>query len=584
MIKEQIDLLEPIEKDSVNKKIISEENQDVKYYIPVHKNNLHTILASGIVIPSSNYYEYKDDVQIICSDSIIMSKNGFNFNKIEGTNIDNNFTVLLEININKLDKNELYKFSNKKFTRIRKKLDSQFLYYKNSISILSIENIFFKSRNELDDFKARIFENVPLGLISMNVSEKIFEIKKVDSDLQKVFDQNENKEYRNYVKYQLSDSIAGMFANLLNFIPAEISHYKFLKEFSVNIIKNHKFILPESFIKYSLDQDLFDLTIKYLLREKKSDGWQSKKILKYLYESINKDATKYDSETIKLFKTWYEMSIEVLDNKRTISSLADNKFIMGKAIILLLLRPTPDDLLSSQNSNLEPGKIVLTITSIFIGARYGLECLSNKYKAENIEVFKFALTIKDTVFNDDKDYLIENDINILENYFEDSLQSSIKLSYKNNVLIEKINKGSDELNRILILAKSRKKQISLSVDREFNRLKYQYDFKNGRKQIVYIKVGEMTENGTKTIRFYSPCLDLSLEKNKEFIKKNAWEIFERMNESERFCRFAIDSKLKLFIVLKDEVDSASMDHELDFLEHVAKVADNFERNFGIDEY
>ena len=121
MIKEQIDLLEPIEKDSVNKKIISEENQDAKYYIPVHKNNLHTILASGIIIPSSNYYEYEDDVQIICSDSIIMSKNGFNFNKIEGVNIDNNFTVLLEININKLDKKELYKFSNKKFTKIRKK-------------------------------------------------------------------------------------------------------------------------------------------------------------------------------------------------------------------------------------------------------------------------------------------------------------------------------------------------------------------------------------------------------------------------------------------------------------------------------
>ena len=584
MIKEQIDLLEPIEKDSVNKKIISKENQDVKYYIPVHKNNLHTILASGIIIPSSNYYEYEDDVQIICSDSIIMSKNGFNFNKIEGTNIDNNFTVLLEININKLDKNELYKFSNKKFTRIRKKLDSQFLYYKNSISILSIENIFFKSRNELDDFEARIFENVPLGLISMDVSEKIFEIKKVDSDLQKIFDQNENKEHRDYVKYQLSDSIAGMFANLLNFIPAEISHYEFLKEFSAHIIKNNKFILPESFIKYSLDQDLFDLTIKYLVRKKTSDGWQPKVILKYIYESINKDARKYDSETMKLFKTWYEMSIEVLDNKRKIYGLADNQFIIGKAILLLLLRPTPDDLLSSQNSNLEPGNIVLTITSIFIGARYGLEELSNKYKAENIEIFKFALTVKNAVFNDDKDYLIENDITIVENYFEDSLQSSIKLSYKNNVLIEKINKGSDELNRILMLAKSRKKQISLSVDRKFNRLKYQYDFKNGRKQIVYIKVGEMTENGNKTIRFYSPCLDLSVEKNKEFIKKNSWEIFERMNESERFCRFAIDSKLKIFIVLKDEVDSASMDHELDFLEHVAKVADNFERKFGIDEY
>ena len=418
----------------------------------------------------------------------------------------------------------------------------------------------------------------------MAVSEKIFEIKKVDSDLKKIIDQSENKEHKDYLKYQFSDSVAGIFASLLNFIPAEISHYKFLKEFYVNIIKKNKFMFHESFIKYPLDQDLFDLTINYLVRKKTSDGWQPKEILKYLYESINKDVSKYDSDTMKLFKTWYEMSIEVLDNKRTIASLADNKFIMGKAIILLLLRPTPDDLLSSQNSNLEPGNIVLIITSIFIGARYGLECLSNKYKAENIEVFKFALTIKEAVFNDDKECLKENDINILENYFEDSLQSSIKLSYKNNVLIEKINKGSDELNRILILAKSRKKQISLSVDREFNRLKYQYDFKNGRKQIVYIKVGEMTENGTKTIRFYSPCLDLSLEKNKEFIKKNAWEIFERMNESERFCRFAIDNKLKLFIVLKDEVDSASMDHELDFLEHVAKVADNFERKFGIDEY
>ena len=120
--------------------------------------------------------------------------------------------------------------------------------------------------------------------------------------------------------------------------------------------------------------------------------------------------------------------------------------------------------------------------------------------------------------------------------------------------------------------------------RNFNRLKYTYQFKDGRRQTVYIKVGKPTKTGAKTLRFYSPCLDLSIKSNYDSLKKSAIDILKRSNDPERYCRFAIDNEIKQLVVMRDQIDFSGQSAELDFLKHVAEVADEFEKAFGFDKF
>jgi len=67
MQKEQKELFEKNNGEEKNTKAskIKKENNNTKskYFIPVTRNNLYSILASGLVVPSSNYYDYEDDLQ-----------------------------------------------------------------------------------------------------------------------------------------------------------------------------------------------------------------------------------------------------------------------------------------------------------------------------------------------------------------------------------------------------------------------------------------------------------------------------------------------------------------------------------------
>lgn len=264
-------------------------------------------------------------------------------------------------------------------------------------------------------------------------------------------------------------------------------------------------------------------------------------------------------------------------------ALSDEHFVIGRSILLLLLRPTPEDLLKSQNSSLEPGSIVSAITAMFIGARFGLENLSNEFKAKNKEVFNLCTDVKSLLFNNENESFVENNLSIEELPFS-AFGKKLKILYKSNILVERENIGSAELNRILLLSKTSSKKISLYPDREFDRCKYTYQFKDGRKQIVYIQVGKPTIKGEKTLRFYSPCLDLSQDKNIDLLKSQIWKILVKSNEPERYCRFAIDEHLKMLIVVIDQIDFAMTEEQLNFLEHVAQVADEFEKEFGFDNF
>ena len=576
MDKEQKSLFDEQEK-SVKENTNSSEKKS--YFIPMNRVNLCTVLASGVISSSSKYNEYDDDIQKLSPDNLILTKDTFNFLKAEEFIQSSTFGILIEVDVRNIDLKNLYIFNDGSFTNTSA-IEGDFLFCSESILVQDIECIHFRTDEDLEDFKIRGFDNVPVDVASYKISPNLFseqknieilkQLRELESSIN--FDKNE---------YQKADAYAGAITCFLNFIGSDLQDFNFFKNFTSALLKNSILPMYENGIVNKLDQDLFKITLTKMIDAKLSLGWQPKILLNDIASAI--ETEQYDDKDQDIFKKWLNASLEILENKRTVSTLTDDHFVIGRALLLLLMRPTPEDLRRSISSSLEPGKKVITIASIFIGARYGLETLSNDFKNNNNQIYNFSSLIKSLILDKKQENLKDNDLSVEEKQTE-SFGSKIKLLFKSNIIIEKENEGSVELNKVILLAKSSSKKITLSPDREFNRLKYTYEFSNGRSQRVYIKEGKPTPQGGITLRFYSPCLDLKKKSNMILLRKEAMNILIHSNDPERYCRFAIDEEIGQLIVMRDQIDFHGHPEELEFLRHVAEVADKFEEKFGFDQY
>jgi len=398
-------------------------------------------------------------------------------------------------------------------------------------------------------------------------------------------DELKNSEAKDYAytieDYNLSNSICGAFICCINFLSDNLNSFKNTKRSIDEFLKNKSYT---TFVDGGISQfdiDLFELTLKKYSQLDIKEGWLPKNILDDI--SSNLSDKKYAKEDIDKFEILKKMTNDILDNKRDVPQLTDEGFIIGRAILLTLLRPSPDDLKHSVSSSLEPGDCVLMISSFLIGALFGFETLSNDYKYLNKNVYNFGAQIKSLILNQQSDKYNDADLRIDEEPFG-SFGKKIKLIYQDSEMIVKDDEGPIELNKVLLLAKSSKHKITLEPDRKFNRVKHTYQFKDGRSQTVYIESGKPTPSGVKTLRIYSPCFDLSIKANKEYFKTKMEEIFIYSNKPERWCRFAIDEEKEQLVVMRDQIDFSGKSGDLDFLEHVAKVADEFEKTFGFDKF
>ena len=119
-------------------------------------------------------------------------------------------------------------------------------------------------------------------------------------------------------------------------------------------------------------------------------------------------------------------------------------------------------------------------------------------------------------------------------------------------------------------------------------------YDDGRKQTVRMSLQRRSSGGPPYIRFWSPALDLSATKK---TGKSAWptaalkkltkpfliDLLERNAHPGLKCRFAISRDQQAVIVLVDQLVGSLDEQEFrQHVEHVARVADSFEKERGED--
>jgi hypothetical protein len=103
---------------------------------------------------------------------------------------------------------------------------------------------------------------------------------------------------------------------------------------------------------------------------------------------------------------------------------------------------------------------------------------------------------------------------------------------------------------------------------------------------VYVSAGAPNENGEKTIRFWSSCLDVSTKEGRKKLNRSMCDKLLAKNcESNLYCRFGVCPVEKVVMVMSDQImDTMDQSELISGLEHVAITADNFEKEMGLDVY
>jgi len=560
-----------------------------RWFIPVNRSNLYAILAGGVIVPSAFLPNYESDIQCFSRSHVLIIKNGISTQFVQSKEFvgDSGFITLLEIEVSELDNNLIRGIDEIEGRgEIMHAMSDNYapvLFYSGVIPVTKIISVHFMSDVNMKNFVIRGFENVPTDIVSFEVSGQLFDIDVSGDIFESIRNFTHDDVKINHQDiYEQYDSLLGSIALLVNVVPAKKAWFKFL-----NVLLTSKDCNDLSSIKSfniidnDLEQRLFEHVFKIMIKLNTSDGWRPKEILNDFYSDFDK--TNLVKEDLSKIQRWHEVCLDIIDNKHVVTPLSDENMKVCRAILLLLLRPNPTDIITSQNTSLEPGDEVLALAIMLSGARYGLEQLPNHLKSINIG-YRLYANMKSDYLNGNLQDSDNKEINLVLQMSDcGQVGTRFSLFLNDNVLVAKENQGPIELR--MAMDKAQISKITLKPEREMNRLKYCYEFQDNRSQIVYISVGSPTAKGDKTVRLWSPCLDISTSKGKKMLSKDmALRLLEKNADPEVFCRFAINRVENIVMVLIDQIVIEMDSHELEMLEHVAIVADNLEKEFGLDVF
>lgn len=578
------------------KKLMSIPAEESKWFVPLLWENISKVLSLGIISPNHFIDNYTPDVQSISKNKIIILKDGISKELYEqyAENKDAKFIGLLEINLKNIEINNLIGIDgelNIKNIGDPKQLENNFiLLFPGFISSSSISAIHFNSDEDRTNFKVRGFENVPnddskkYDVVKLNVSPNLFE-QKININFADRIKEFEEKEILDGFDNSLEKANAWMGSIVLLFesMPAKKDWF----DFSQNILINPSldFLVDLNnfpIIKNDLERKIFSLAFSILSKMNSRNDFQSKKFIENIHNEIDKESlSKEDSN---LLKKWYQSTIDILDNKKSIPKLSDDHMMTGRAILLLALRPKYTDILQSKFSSIEAGDSVVALASILIGSLTKFSRLPNDIKSVPSRYQFFSNLFENSLNSKLKlSKFKKPKINVEEKKVGE-LGNQLSLLSGKDILVSRESQGPDELVKILLNARTGSNKMHFDVDRENQCLIYNW-IDNNRKQVVYISVGSRTQKGSSTVRISSPCLDLTLPEAKKILNEGLlYRILITQNLPELYCRIGIDEKNQKLLVIKDLLAEHSTSESLEMVEEVAKYADNFEKEFGFDHF
>jgi hypothetical protein len=250
-----------------------------------------------------------------------------------------------------------------------------------------IKTIHFSSKDQLEDYKARGFENVPNSLFTFAVTPSLFE-KDVQSNIAASLPKLDRKVLlQNYRQY---DVLAGILWNTI----ARANEAEELLSLIQGIAAGAEagdipaalnFWIGQESKAAGLsldDRGLFGVYLFLLSERDTTEGWVPADELGALVAKLPSSIA--DSEH---FRKWYRYSKAVISNEKELGTLTDDGDVLMRAILLHLLNPDAESIERMAMRDSAPGPNVVDMALSLAAARSGFAALRAELKLERPGAF-----------------------------------------------------------------------------------------------------------------------------------------------------------------------------------------------------
>ncbi|MDB4668502.1 YbjN domain-containing protein [bacterium] len=595
-------------KQSAKKKAPVKQKKTVpKLLLLTHQTNLLRMVAGGLITPQVQMNEPVQDPSSLCGDRLVLWVGQIPENIVSEFFGDRagNIPVAVELDPAGLTGKNIPALDVEcgavevGLPKLQKNIRS--LFIGGVIPAGSVVALHFESELELGEFNVREFEDVKIDGSLTGVSPELFTGD--DIDLKALRDGISRmppcKSMGREGLILAHDKILGGLTMLCACLPQKLSWLKVAETaFQFDPAKKggkgkqphglawfvdmvHDRNVPPG----GIDLDIFVTAAGILRKTNPAKGYENQQLISDILGAVRHKIS--DEAEIKKTVEWEKYLNDVLMGMKRVSELSDDRSIGMRALLYFLILGDPSAIHEERNPVVKAGPEVRLFAAVLAGLYHGRSRMPLKLKEVALPE-ESLMAISSHAINrlTDKPFSTAGKselIRKIETSSEDPTELSARLTIGGKPFLQITEMPSHSMMSLYYEAKDAGFELKYHFDLEA--FSYIHRYKDDRSQEIYIEVIPERGDQGKTFRFLSRCMDIGRNSKKTLPYDMMYRLLERNCDKTMHCRFGIDTKSNTLVVLSDQqmetMDRSEFEHKFHY---VALVADEFEKNMGVDKY
>lgn len=557
-----------------------------------NRANVLPILSSGLVRPMAAYEKYYDDLLAYCPGLIPLWPNGVPASVVPllSSGEPGMFPVLVELDPKLMMSSPQSSLS----------LDCKVMgpetnpasggvlchLLSSPIPVAAVKCLHFSSKDHMEDFEARDFDNV-LALPPLQVTPAAFVAGGPDPTEFAAALKAISVPVAGSGEFRRLDAAMGAVAMLSLLLPssrawldalAATVSYPQPEQPQQATLPSWMGTLVELIMSpdlpsepgRSVDLRLMHAAIELLRSASPKDGWVEAKIVAELASRASVGANPTDAKEID---SWREVVTSIARADKQAGSLDDSGSLVRRALMLLVLRCTPDRIALASETPLRPGPQVTAVAGMLSGLFHGYSRLTRDLKTRACApdvLSRLAMCWWSPIDGAVRKIAIGTSVKR-----DDATTARIAVTVDRSVLMERTFRPDDSMMRLFYHAKS----VGYLFEYDPAPGVFLFDAKGegAKPRRVIIEPGRATPRGQGTIRIRTMCVAGDGKPIRPSKREDAIALLERNHDPATQCRFAVEPKSGSVEVLVHQLLETMDSPELQaHIDAVVRTAGEFE--------
>lgn len=319
-----------------------------------------------------------------------------------------------------------------------------------------------------------------------------------------------------------------------------------------------------------VDLRLIRAAVDFLRSSSPGDGWVEAKVAAEIASRASAGAPATDAKEIE---SWKDVVTAVSKAEKQAGSLDDMRSLVRRALMLLVLRCTPERIAKASETPLRPGPQVAAIAGMLSGIFQGYSRLSRDLKTHacSPEVLsRLAVCWWSPIDGEARKLAVGTALSR-----DDQITARISVTVGPTKLVDRVFRLDDSMMRLFYHAKS--VGYSLEYDPTIEAFVHQAVSEKGTSRRVIVEAGRPTPRGHGTIRIKTTCVTTEGKPIRLSKREDAIALLERNHDPDIQCRFAVEPMTGNIQVLVHQMletlDSPELQAHMD---SVVRTANEFE--------